>query len=243
MSAQAEPPAATSGTEPIGLASVEVDPVLLAVEGSDAEALMAGMGFIDKAELLGAFRTLPGEGWRLVNETRAERVYAAPEKDAPRTWAVVSLELREGVWRLVGSRRHERERPSRAQRRRSVELVWPGEQVFQVGATPRPWAELRNAGERVWRGDSAELLHVVAHLVDLSTGRQMLASRWVGFSPKFEGSEDLVVLPPGGSIYLPAVLATLSTDQLAPGRYGIVGKIASLGLGSSLGHIRLVEAE
>jgi len=235
------PPANDKPAQPlVELAHWEVGPEVLATDGLTVDELLAAVGFIDDAELRGAWRFLPERGWRLIFEDLAARVYAAPEAEPPGTWALVHLELQNGIWRYAATVREVVVRPGRAIRRKDVDLVWPETIVFTAGTTPKLFASLANTSTRTWRGDSGELLHVVAYLVDLPSGRRLLASRWVGFSPKWDGSEDLVVIPPGGSVQLPATLATLWPERISPGLYGIVGHVARLDLSSSTGLVSIV---
>ncbi|HUZ20413.1 MAG TPA: hypothetical protein VMU75_07575 [Acidimicrobiales bacterium] len=225
---------------PVELAHWEVEPDVLASEGETVDELLVAMGFIDDAGLRSAWRFLPERGWRLIYEDLAARVYAAPEAEPPGTWSLVHLVVQGGIWSYAATVREVVVRPGRATRRKDVDLVWPETTVFTAGTTPKLFASLVNTSTRTWRGDSGELLHVVAYLADLPSGRRLLASRWVGFSPKWDGSDDLVVIPPGGSARLPATLATLWPERISPGLYGIVGHLARLDLTSSTGLVSIL---
>jgi hypothetical protein len=187
----------------------------------------------------------PADGWRLIagdlnSPVENQPVLAAPW-DNPRggDWMVISLWQLDGTWHATLNSGRQKIRPSRATRRRGLELAWP---ASADGKTAHLLADtrlddiavtLRNNAPEPWVNDYRDYNGISISVTD-DQGRPV-TNRHRGGDWGFHAyhHELLPSIEPGAELALTAHFETATTHHgLQPGRYTLTANMHSLGLGT-----------
>lgn len=193
----------------------------------DREALEAtGVSLADLADELAAAVDsasavdAPSEGWRVLRRHPAGSIFiGAPIDSEGLNWRVAQAEL--GTPRAI-IRVHPdvlQLRPSRAERRRGLQLSWPS----IIRADGGPYAiDVVNVGNSPWtaNGDSFHAVGVFSKPGEKNTG----------FTWTFLGHGEAVPLGPGDYARVPVTIDPSWWGRLEPGTYELSAVLVDLGL-------------
>ncbi|HEY7401112.1 MAG TPA: hypothetical protein VH989_09465 [Actinomycetota bacterium] len=213
-------------TFPLGLLEAAGDPGST-IQGAAADALRL---YLASPEA----RNAPADGWRAIDETADEVIFAAPPNGGYSDWWVVRFEREGEVW-------HPRETElvdqsiTPAQRGHQLELSWSGDVAFEDGS----WNSgliLTNDRERAWSADEqAPAIWGQAHVFDAATGME------VGRTAQTVGEWGTgISVPASDSVEVPLSLGG-QLGALDPGAFDVVACVPQLGLASPVGSLRVID--
>jgi len=164
---------------------------------------------------------------------------ATPTRDDHAEWVLLELaEPSDGPtgavddqrWTASTDGRAVRRRPGRESRREGLRLVLSTEPLLVVqGFVPDVVVTLQNSMLETWHADPDDDGWVIAALTDEDGGPEgRLGWFALGLAPR------LPDLPPRGSVTLAAWILRSSIQGAAPGCYGMVASLSSLGLRSNV---------
>ncbi len=235
------PAQAASELALVQVGHVDVDPAALTVAGIALEDLLVAYPNLDVHAPAEVLDLLPEGGWRRVHSrpSRADlggqEVHAAPHRERPGTWAMISLSERDGIWTLSADPGPIPAFLGRPARRAGLRFAWPEALIAPAGTTPDLSIELRNVSDEVWINQPDDSAHVHGWLHG-ADGQRLPASPWIGYGH----GASIPALQPGEAASLPVTLATPDVDLLSPGEYAIEAVLVALNLRSAPGSLRLV---
>jgi hypothetical protein len=200
------------GGQPVDRAALDGPGVLLAQLASE-------LGAEVDAE---SFEIAPADGWRVVRHLENGQVLvAAPVDDAGADWRIAFVNGSASRRTLFVHPDTHRRRPSRAERRRGLEVRWPMAVTDPTGA--RAFAvDIVNTGTELWlpTGDSFQVIGVFTE--------PGVTSFSFGFGDMYRDSA--MALAPGDYARVPVTIPTNVWDQLEPGRHDLHAVVVHLGL-------------
>ncbi len=197
------------------------------IQGTASDALRSYLASSDA-------RYAPIDGWRTIDGTDGEVVFAAPYDGSHARWWVVRFEQVNGGWTPRETEIVEQFRTP-AQLGHGLALSWTGEVTLGDGS----WAStltLTNDGAKTWVDDlQSYAIWGYAHVFDPLTGLEVghaaqSVGDW-GAGRALESREGMnVPLSLGGQL-----------GALTPGTYEVVACVPRLGLASPVGSLRVVD--
>ena len=176
----------------------------------------------------------PSEGWRAIEETVSELIFAAPPVTGYSDWWVVRFERTGRVWRpketeLVDQRR------TPAQLGHGLTLRWTGVTELRDGSWTTQLVLANETGQRWMDEPEAGAVRAIAHVFDPATGQE-IGRAATGVAYRGDSSN----LPAGDTLTPPLALGG-QLGALDPGTYQLAACIPELGLASPAGTLRVVD--
>ncbi|MEO8292974.1 MAG: hypothetical protein ABI635_07510 [Actinomycetota bacterium] len=179
-------------------------------------------------------RYAPSEGWRTIDETADEILFAAPPDGGYSDWWVVRFERGDKFWRPRETELVDQFRTP-AQRGHDLALSWTGDVTLSDGS----WTSelvLTNEGAGTWTDDNqAPAIWGHAHMFDPTTGLEV--SRTAETAGDWGAG---VAVPANESVSVPLSLGG-QLGAMDPGVYDVVACVPRLGLASPIGSLRVVD--
>jgi hypothetical protein len=197
----------------------DVDRAALAERGVSLVKLIAALGVrLDRSSATDA----PADGWRVLKRYQSgAMVIGAPTDPTAAVWRVAHLDAPNVGAVVVVQPDPMPLRPSRAERRRGLELRWPTV-VTDIPAPSGYFIDIVNTGIARWESD-ADGFYVVGAFTDV--GSTAFSFGWI------ESSQHRPVpLDPGEYARVPVSIIPGTWNSLEPGTYDLQAVLVSLGL-------------
>ncbi len=197
----------------------DVDRAALAKQGIPLAELIATLGVsLDRSSATDA----PPDGWRVLKRYQSgAMVIGAPTDPTAAVWRVAHLDAPNAGAVVMVHPDPMPLRPSRAERRRGLELRWPAV-VTDNPVASGYFVDIVNTGASRWESD-ADGFYVVGAFTDV--GSTAFSFGWVASS-----QHRPVPLDPGEYARVPVSINPATWNSLEPGTYDLQAVLVSLGL-------------
>jgi len=174
----------------------------------------------------------PPRGWRVLEQTLQRVTFAA--KGDSQGWSVVTVEERDGRWRVAHGAYGQRIMPTRRQWGHLLRLEWAEDEfIAPTGEHPRLALNLINERPEHWVDDGGEYW-ASATLIEKATGLPLPSEPlWIAGTGRFYD------LAPGRAVSLPVALAIDPAVPIPPGLYEIRASVSQLALDAPPGRLRV----
>jgi hypothetical protein len=195
----------------------DVDAAALDERGRPLADLVRSLDLIPPEDLPEA---VPESGWRVLRKHEGNALLGAPAQESGRWW-IAGASWRKGYATVDVHEETLALRPSRAERRRGLELRWPSVMVSDSAPTEF-FVDLVNVSDRRWatEGDSLKVVGVLTEV-----GADSFSFGWAS-----SGGASGLALDPGEYARLPVAIESNDWERIEPGDRDLRAVVVGLGL-------------